>query len=839
MKTRILYCAVSLSIMSGAMATNFMITQYREAPEVKIPTPLQGDSTDVNKFESDRLLNARKKLIAEETQNWTTMQTDSTGLVHLMSAADSPTFKSYETHISSRNFAKGNLKLTTPARAEIFLNGNSILRKTASDSLPTEKTVPVTLTPTTDYQILVNILSLPQDSGKDADFSLQFIPDAGYENVEISSPLSSRRMEIEDINLGLRTTSTEISPNGKYVIVRYAEMFDANNQTGYATLLETATRKVVYPRISSSAKWMPKGATLREVEKYGDTYNLVVTDVATGKRTVKATGLPVGTFTMAPDESYMIYYDNVEGKKETGVMRRYSDPDDRIPGNRDRDYLVKYDFSTHLATPISYGGPTTTLYDISSDSKKILVMSNRERPSQYPFYEALILEIDANTFKADTLVNGGAFLNYAVYSPDAKQLFVTGGPDMFDGIGLNAGQHETPNNFDVQGYIYDIPTRRAKAMTRDFDPSISGKPVWNPATGMIYFRATKGFEVPVYSLNPKTGNIKELPCGIATNSNFSIGNSESKWMSYVGQTFDNVGEAFLMNLTNEKVEILDNPMQQRLGNIQTGKIEPWVYHHKDGSVIDGIICYPPDFDSTKKYPLIVYYYAGTTPSSATMHHPYNPHLFASRDYVVYVPNPSGTIGYGQEFSARHVNAWGKRTAEEIIEGTKEFCRQHPFVNDKKIGCIGASYGGFMTQYLQTLTDIFTCAVSHAGISNVTSYWGEGFWGYSYNSVAAAKSYPWTNPELFTKQGSLFNADKIHTPLLLLHGTEDTNVPIGESIQIFNALKVLGRDVEFITVEGQNHIITDYEKRKLWHATIMAWFAKYLQDDPRWWDSLYK
>ena len=121
---------------------------------------------------------------------------------------------------------------------------------------------------------------------------------------------------------------------------------------------------------------------------------------------------------------------------------------------------------------------------------------------------------------------------------------------------------------------------------------------------------------------------------------------------------------------------------------------------------------------------------------------------------------------------------------------------------------------------------------------MTSYWGEGYWGYSYNSVAAAQSYPWSDPELFTKQGSLFNADKIHTPLLLLHGNEDTNVPIGESIQIFNALKILGRDVEFIEVDGSNHVVTDPDKRRVWQNTIMAWFAKYLQDDPSWWNDLY-
>ena len=144
----------------------------------------------------------------------------------------------------------------------------------------------------------------------------------------------------------------------------------------------------------------------------------------------------------------------------------------------------------------------------------------------------------------------------------------------------------------------------------------------------------------------------------------------------------------------------------------------------------------------------------------------------------------------------------------------------------------------MTQYLQTRTDLFAAAVSHAGISNVTSYWGEGYWGVGYNAVAAAQSYPWSDPELFTEQGSLFNADKINTPLLLLHGTADTNVPVGESIQLYNALKILGKPVEFIQVDGEDHFVADYTKRTLWHNSIMAWFAKWLQDSPEWWNDIY-
>ncbi len=92
--------------------------------------------------------------------------------------------------------------------------------------------------------------------------------------------------------------------------------------------------------------------------------------------------------------------------------------------------------------------------------------------------------------------------------------------------------------------------------------------------------------------------------------------------------------------------------------------------------------------------------------------------------------------------------------------------------------------------------------------------------------------------MFTKHGALFNADKINTPLLLLHGTVDTNVPIGESIQLYNALKILGKPVEFITVDGENHFVLDYAKRELWHNSIMAWFARWLQDSPAWWNDLY-
>ncbi len=829
----------ALLLCPGAVSA-YTLTSYKAAPAVTLNIPANpADSLQKeNHFSNDKLLTARLPLaLREQLQNYTTMTADTSGRLSLLKDETHPQLHSFVTRMRAERFAKGKLVLKSTAMGDVLVNGNSVAKKTTSDSIPTEASGSLTLNPEADYDIVVNIVSLPDDKSA-PEFKLEFVPDKDFEDVAISDgPDIGRRFSTRLTMTGERIYSTTVSPDGKYLLTKYSEVFSADDRSYRATLQETATGKILTENISSQASWMPKGATLYYTDKKPSGYDVVTIDVPTLRSKVIARGVPDASFFVTPDEKSLIYYDFVEGKKDEGIMHRYLDPDDRQPGNRDRSYVMRYDLDTHTTTALTYGGASTHIASFSQDGFKMLYISTVMRPDEYPMYFKDIIEMDLRTLKTDTLIHNDAFINDAIYSPDGKQLFCLGSPQAFDGIGANAGNHEIPNDFDIQGFIYTIADKSVRAVTRDFDPSISGNAVWNRINNMIYFMADRGFYTDLYSLNPKTGAITRLDNKIQSVFNFSIGDDEGNWLAYYGGEFTDTGLAYVMNLKNGTNRLIDDPMKENLKDIQFGHMEPWRFTASDGTEIDGYMTLPPNFDSSKKYPLIVYYYGGTTPSSSSMGS-YSPQLFASRDYVVYTINPSGTVAYGQEFSARHVNAWGKRTAEDIIEGVAKFCDEHPFVDRKKVGCLGASYGGFMTQYLQTLTDIFAAAVSHAGISNVTSYWGEGYWGYSYNAVAAAKSYPWSNPDLYTKQGSLFNADKIHTPLLLLQGTKDTNVPIGESIQIFNALRILGRDVEFITVDGEDHIITNFDKKLIWQDTIMAWFAKYLQDDARWWNELY-
>ncbi|MCK5222094.1 MAG: S9 family peptidase, partial [Candidatus Aminicenantes bacterium] len=217
-------------------------------------------------------------------------------------------------------------------------------------------------------------------------------------------------------------------------------------------------------------------------------------------------------------------------------------------------------------------------------------------------------------------------------------------------------------------------------------------------------------------------------------------------------------------------------------------------------------------------------------------YPFN--WYAANGYIVYVLQPSGTVGYGQKFSAVHVNDWGQTTSEEVIEATKAFLKAHPYADPKRVGAMGASYGGFLTQYLATQTDVFSAFISHAGISALSSYWGVGDWGYTYSGVATAGSFPWNRKDIYVDQSPLFMADKINTPLLLLHGEKDNNVPPGESYQMYAALKLLGKEVALITIDGQAHWILNYPQRVRWMKTIIAWFDKWLKGDPLYWDTLY-
>jgi dipeptidyl aminopeptidase/acylaminoacyl peptidase len=429
----------------------------------------------------------------------------------------------------------------------------------------------------------------------------------------------------------------------------------------------------------------------------------------------------------------------------------------------------------------------------------------------------------------------GRWLGGGVWSPDGERLLLTGGPSTFGEVGENVPEGALPNGLDTQAFLFNPKTKSVDAITRDFDPDIQS--YWWPKGDDIYFVAGDGEYTRLYRYNTgkKSFHEIEMPADVLRSGDVARTRAAG---AFVGSSVNRPWRVMTVDLKGGKARTILEPAKERFEHVTIGEVKDFNFTASSGTEIVGRVHYPPGFDPEKTWPAIVYYYGGVSPVTRDFGGRYPKNLWAAHGYVVYVLQPSGATGFGQAFSAKHVNDWGKITAGEIIEGTKAFLAAHPFVDPQRVGCIGASYGGFMTELLVTRTDIFAAAVSHAGISDITSYWGEGYWGYWYNSISAEGSFPWNRPDIYVDQSPLFSADKVTTPLLLLHGGVDTNVPRGESDQMYAALKLLGKEVEYIRVAGQNHWVLDYKKRITWNDAIISWFDRWLKDQPEWWNDMY-
>ena len=799
-----------LAATTAAAQEETEVTEFNLAGPFAVSQPFAADtvSVDGKQFEETSLLDA----LPLDAVPATTRQA---GV--LPSLADSRSVGVLSFFVNNSDFVKGTISVEGPTNYKLFIDG-----KEAGGEL---KLAPE------HHTVAIRFLAQPNDSD-----SIRVTIDA---NRRVVPTLDKRHpYMVHDLTDGCRVRGISLSADGRFATVSYQTTERGGNSRWDYELIETKSQGLV-SRPTQHVRWMPRTCAYIEETWEDGKRMLYKVDPASGQRSVFATGVPQGSYDISPNEDYLIITAEEEGPKEDDDVFEVLEMDDRQPDWRDRSYLMKMDLASGIAQRITFGTKGEYLSDISPDGQKLLIASSYSRLAQRPTEVQDYYLLDAVTLQADTLMQCVGFLSGAQFSPDGRQLLFQGNPEAFDRIGCQLPASVTPSMTENELFLYDIATKQVKPLTKDFDPSVD-EVDWSQTDGMIYFSAEDRDYVRLFRLDPANGTIEQLPLQGDNAYRWDLATHAPTlaWLSY--KTME-PASAYIANLKSQLSKLKSQTIfkgKTALGDAQLGTCQDWNFKNSKGDTVYGRLYLPADFDSTKQYPLIVYYYGGCSPVSRYFESPYAPQMWNSLGYVAYILQPSGATGFGQEWASRHVNTAGHGPAEDIIEGVKQLCQEHPFINAKKIGCMGASYGGFMTQYLQTQTDLFACAVSHAGIANHTSYWGEGYWGYNYSEVSMANSYPWSHRQLYVDQSPLFNADKIHTPLLLLHGNADTNVPLIESLQMFTALKLLGREVALVEVEGENHHILDYGKREKWLATQMAWFQRWLKDDPSWWDALY-
>ena len=776
---------------------------------------------------------------------WTPGSTDENGY-HLLggeSAAEKPQLAYMAAYIQADRWLTTQLEIKSPYMLEAYLNGKRIGTKASVEE--EENTIgrvsqQLKLTRGT-HLLIIKTLRPPKDG----------LPWKVMANLEIKEPYTAGNLQpglrpetIKDIRHimdGLKVSGVNPSPDGNFYLVSYSQSLPPSDQSeSWSEVKRFGDGRLVHSFRHARVgrlDWLPKSNAVSYTSMRDGKSTIHYHHMETGEQRIIMEGVQnLGGYRWSADETFIIYSVREDGSGADATMRQVLGMQDRQGHWRHRSFLYKLDLASGIRTRLTHGNLSTSLHDISPDGMQILFSQSRPDYQERPYSKQDLMLLNLQTLEVDTLQKDQRWGISASFSPDGRQLLATGGPSAFGGAGVNVPEGTIPNNYDTQAYIYDLETRTVKCITLDFDPSVSSVN-WHPQSNLIFLLTVDEDYQRIYTYDPRRERFSLLETGVDYAAGMNLADHGTV-MTFLGNQTNAPRRVYRVNLRNQRVEPMEDTESTNYRLVRFGETGEWDFVASTGVEVKGRYYLPPDFDPDKKYPVIVYYYGGTTPVGRTFGGRYPFNLWAGNGYVVYVLQPSGAIGFGQKFSAAHVNNWGITVADEIIEGTKKFLEAHPFTDPARVGCAGASYGGFMTMLLMTRTDIFAAAISHAGISSISSYWGEGYWGYSYSAEATAESFPWNSPEIYVGQSPLFHADKIHTPLLLITGDSDTNVPPGESIQLYTALKILGRPVELILVKGEDHHIVNYSKRIQWHNTIMAWWDKYLKEQPQWWEDQY-
>ena len=370
-------------------------------------------------------------------------------------------------------------------------------------------------------------------------------------------------------------------------------------------------------------------------------------------------------------------------------------------------------------------------------------------------------------------------------------------------------------------------------LTCNFIGSCPEELVISPDNKTIYFTAGNRGHQPVYSVPVEPDFRLKIATFVKTavsngfNSNLNIA-PDGKTIVYVGNSMTSPNEIYRINLDNP-----DRPMNLSNANVELSSLkkpEDLEWLGAMNTKIHGFLVKPANFDASKKYPLLVIIHGG--PQSAfndSWGYRWNPQIFANAGYIVFMPNPRGSTGYGQKFVNEISGDWGGKAYVDIMNGVADVLKKNSFIDKTRIGAAGASYGGYMIDWIQGHNNDprfkFKVLHSHSGVYNLESMAGttEELWFANYEF----KGMPWENPAMYARWSPNKFVNSFKTPTLITQGEIDYRVPVNQSLEFFTALQRRNIESKLVIFPDEGHWILKPQNSQFWYGQVLDWFNKHL------------
>jgi len=366
-------------------------------------------------------------------------------------------------------------------------------------------------------------------------------------------------------------------------------------------------------------------------------------------------------------------------------------------------------------------------------------------------------------------------------------------------------------------------------LTKDWDGTVNSF-IWSNKGDKIYFNAPVLGTVHLFEIAiKKSTQPKQLTNG-QFDVNAIVGHNKNK-MVVSRRDMNHAPELYTVNLKNGDMIPLTRENEAIYNKLVLGKIEKRITKATDGEDLLSWVIYPPDFDPNKKYPTILYCQGGPQGALSQFYsYRWNFQLMAANGYIIIAPNRRGMPGYGVAWNEQISKDYGGQNIQDYLSAIDDISKE-AYVDKDRLGCIGASYGGYSVFYLAAFHENrFNTFVSHDGIFNEKSMYGtteELFFvnwdlGGPYwekNNAAAQKSYTLFNP--------VEHVENWNTPILIIQGGKDYRVPIGQGLEAFQAAQLQGIKSKLIYFPEENHWVLDYHNSLVWHREFYKWLKETL------------